>query len=125
TSAYKHSCSFITTAMGDTQSGEPEVLVMAREATWSAAMWDSRRRVVSAAMAVTSSDEHGQPASMDVYLPHVVLSMTRRASGSWVADRGPNPLGGVLVEPLAYDPELTRPFGRSRINRAVMNITDR
>lgn len=125
TSAYKHSCSFITTASGDTQSGEPEVLVMAREATWSAALWDSRRRVVSATMAVTSTDEFGQPASMDVYLPDTVLLMTRRPSGSWVADRRRNPLGEVLVEPLAYDPQLTRPFGRSRINRAVMNITDR
>lgn len=125
TSAYKHSCSFITTALGDTQSGEPAVQVMAREATWSAALWDSRRRVVSAMMAITAADDLGQPSSMDVYLPDAVLSLTRRPSGSWVADRRPNPLGEVLVEPLAYDPQLPRPFGRSRINRAVMNITDR
>lgn len=125
TSAYKHSCSFVTTAMGDTASGEPEVLVMAREAMWSSALWDSRRRVVSAAMAVTGTDDSFQPSSMDVYLPYAVLSLSRRPSGSWVADRRPNPLGEVLVEPLAYDPQLARPFGRSRINRAVMNITDR
>jgi hypothetical protein len=31
----------------------------------------------------------------------------------------------VLVEPLTYDPQLDRPFGRSRITRAVMDITDR
>lgn len=124
-SAYKHSCSFITTALGDVQSGEPEVLVMAREATWSAALWDSRRRVVSAALAITSVDEGGRPLSMDVYLPYAVLILERRPSGAWVTDRRPNPLGEVLVEPLAYDPQLTRPFGRSRINRAVMNITDR
>lgn len=124
-SAYKHSCSFITTALGDVQSGEPDVLVMAREATWSAALWDSRRRVVSAALAITSTDDGGQPTSMDVYLPDAVLIMSRRPSGAWVADRRPNPLGEVLVEALAYDPQLTRPFGRSRINRAVMNITDR
>lgn len=124
-SAYKHSCSFITTALGDVQSGEPEVLVMAREATWSAALWDSRRRVVAAALAITGTDDTGQPSSMDVYLPHAVLMMSRRPSGSWVVDRRPNPLGEVLVEPVVYDPQLTRPFGRSRINRAVMNITDR
>lgn len=124
-STYTHSCSFITTAMGDVQSGEPEVLVMAREATWSAARWDSRRRVVRDMLAVTATDDQGQPTAMDVMLPDVVLSLSRRPSGSWVADRRPNALNEVLAEPLVYDPSLTRPFGRSRINRAVMNITDR
>lgn len=124
-SAYKHSCSFITTAVGDTSSGEPEVLVMAREALWSSALWDSRRRVVSAAMAITEVDDQGEPSAMDVYLPDSVLIMSRRPSGSWTVDRRGNPLREVLVEPLAYDPQLTRPFGRSRISRAVMNITDR
>jgi len=124
TSAYKHSCSFITTARGDVRSGEPEVLVMARSAEWSAGLWDKRRRTVSASLAITGVDDQGRPSSMDVYLPHVVLLCSRRPSGGWVADRRPNPLGEVLVEPLAYDPQLDRPFGRSRISRAVMNITD-
>jgi len=124
TSAYKHSCSFITTARGDVRSGEPEVLVMARSAEWSAGLWDKRRRTVSASLAITGVDDQGRPSSMDVYLPHAVLLCSRRPSGGWVADRRPNPLGEVLVEPLAYDPQLDRPFGRSRISRAVMNITD-
>lgn len=124
TSAYKHSCSFITTALGDVASGEPEVLVLAREALWSAATWDQRRRGVSAAMAVTSTDDDGRPDGMDVYLPEWVLTLARRPSGSWVAERRANPLGEVLVEPIAYDPQLDRPFGRSRISRPVMNITD-
>ena len=34
TSAYTHSCSFMTTALGDVASGEPEVLIMARDALW-------------------------------------------------------------------------------------------
>lgn len=124
TSALKHSCAFITTARGDTQSGDPEVLIMARSAEWSAALWDKKRRAVSAALAITSVDANGRPDSMDVYLPEVVLTCNRRPSGSWVADRRVSRLGEVLVEPLTYDPQLDRPFGRSRISRAVMNITD-
>ena len=123
-SAFKHSCAFITTAVGDVQAGEPEVLIMARSAEWSAGLWDKRRRTVGAALAITDLDTDGRPTAMDVYLPDVVLSCTRRASGSWVAARLPNPLGEVLVEPLTYDPQLDRPFGRSRITRAVMNIVD-
>lgn len=125
TSAYKHACSFITTVGGDTAAGEPAVLVMARSAEWSTALWDKRRRVVRAALAITDVDQDGRPSAMDVYLPEVVLSCRRRASGSWVAGRVANPLGEVLVEPLVYDPQLDRPFGRSRVSRAVMDITDR
>lgn len=124
-STYTHSCAFITTANGDVQSGEPEVLIMAREALWSVAKWDKRRRVVASAMSITSTDDDGQPSHLDVFLPDVVLSLTRRPSGSWVAERRANPLGEVLVEPLAYKPSLDRPFGHSRINRAVTNATDR
>lgn len=126
TSALKHSCAFITTAKGDMQSGEPAVLVMPRSAEWSAALWDKRRRAVSAYLAVTNVDEHGRPDAMDVYLPDVVLRCTRRPSGaSWVADRRPSALREVLAEPITFDPQLDRPFGRSRITRAVMSITDK
>lgn len=124
-SAYKHSCSFVTTARGDVQSGEPEVLVMARSAEWSAATWDKRRRALSSFLAITSADDRGRPTSLTVMLPDVVLSCTRRASGAWVATRQNNPLREVLAEPLAYDPQLDRPFGRSRISRPVRDITDR
>lgn len=124
TSAYKHSCSFITTTLGDVQAGDPKVVVMARSAEWSTAIWDKRRRVVSAALTVNETTVDGQPSDMDVWLPDVVLSMTRRPSGSWTTERRRNPLGEVLIESLAYDPQLDRPFGRSRISRPVMNITD-
>ena len=123
-SAYKHSCSFMTTTIGDTESGEPDVLIMARSAEWSAATWDKRRRVVSAMLAITDVDQDGRPTALDVMLPEVVLSCRRRSSGSWVAVRQPNPLREVLAEPLAWDPQLDRPFGRSRITRPVMAITD-
>lgn len=123
-SALKHSCSFITTSRGDVQSGDPEVLIMARSAEWSAALWDKRRRAVSAAVAITGLDGDGRPNAIDVYLPNVVLTCEKRPSGSWVATRRDSKLGEVLVEPLTYDPQLDRPFGRSRITRPVMSITD-
>lgn len=124
TSAYKHSCSFITTARGDILSGEPAVTVLARSAEWSVGIWDKKRRITKAALAITDVDIEGRPSAMDVYLPDAVLLCSRRPSGAWTVDRRPNPLGEVLVEPLAFDPQLDRPFGRSRISRTVMNITD-
>jgi hypothetical protein len=124
-STYKHSCSFISTTLGDTTAGDPEVVVMARSAEWSAAIWDRTRRRVSSALAITDATDTGDPTDLILYLPDWVVTAERR-SGKWrVVDRQPNPLGVVLIEPLTYDPQLDRPFGRSRITRAVMDITDR
>lgn len=124
TSAYKHSCSFITTALGDEEAGDPKVVIMARSAEWSAAIWDKRRRCVGAMLAITSADDQGRPTSLYVDLPEVTITAQRRSSGSWVAERQDKPFTGVLVEPITYDPQLDRPFGRSRISRPVMSITD-
>lgn len=123
-SAYKHSCAFVSTTLGDVASGEPEVLVMPRSAETSAALWDRNRRALSAALAITDTDKDGRPIGLIAYLPDVVL-LCVKGGGGWLADRLPNPLGVVPVEPLTYDPQLDRPFGRSRITRAVMDITDR
>lgn len=123
TSALKHSCAFITTAKGDVRSGEPDVLIMARSAEWATAMWDKRRRCVSSALAVTEIDKDGNLTAFDVYLPEVVLSCKRYAAG-WTTIRRPQKLREVAVEALAYEPQLDRPFGRSRISRPVMSITD-
>jgi hypothetical protein len=125
TSSLKHSCAFITTAKGDVASGEPAVLIMPRSAEWSAATWDKRRRTTSAFLSISDVDEQGRPSAMDIYLPDAVLMCSRRPSGAWVADRRPNLLNEVLAEPVTYDPQLDRPFGRSRITRAVMSITDK
>lgn len=125
TSALKHSCAFITTARGDVASGEPEVLILARSAEWATALWDKRRRCVSSALAIVEVDPDGHPTAFDVYLPEIVLSCKKMAlGGSWVAIRRPQKLREVAVEPLAFEPQLDRPFGRSRISRPVMNITD-
>lgn len=123
-STYKHSCSFISTTVGDVASGEPEVVILARSAEWSSALWDKTRRRLSAALAVTATGDRGEPTAFVVYLPDFVLTVTKDG-GKWTVNRQRNPLGQPLVEPLTYDPQLDRPFGRSRISRAVMNITDR
>lgn len=122
-SAYKHSVSFITTTLGDEESGEPPVVVMAREAVWTTATWDRVRRRVSAGLAVTAVDEFERATAFTVYLPDAVLQVSTGKNG-FVADRLPNPLGVPLIEPLAYDPQLDRPFGRSRISRPLMSLTD-
>jgi hypothetical protein len=122
-STYKHSCAFLTVAGGDVQSGDPSIVVAARAADWSAALWDGRGRRISSAIAITDAAK-GVPTAFTMYLPDYTISCVR-TSGVWrVECRQDNPLRTPLVEPLRYDPQLNRPFGRSRISRPVIGLTN-
>lgn len=123
-SAYKHSCAFFTLTRGDRASGEPEIMLSGRSALWSGGLWDYTKRQLAAVLCAKHTNELNQPDAFDVYLPGVVLICTRQAGGSWVADRRPTGIPQVSAEVIAYDPQLDRPFGRSRISRAVMSSTD-
>ncbi len=121
--AYKHSVAFLTVTHGDVTAGEPEVIVQARDAEWSTALWDSHRREISAFLAVTSTDDSGQPNGIVLMLPGSTIVGSRPAV-KWRWDRRPGIPGRVLAEPLVHDPQLGRPFGRSRITREVRYLTD-
>lgn len=124
TSSYKHACAFITTTPGDVLSGEPEVVIQARSAEWTTAIWDKRRREMSAFLAVIDTDPTGAPTEMVLMLPGKVLSLRKTAGYRWSVDRRPMKLKRILAEMFPYDPQLDRPFGRSRISREVRYLTD-
>lgn len=123
TSAYKHSCAFLTVTAGDPTRQDPDVVIQARDAEMSAALWDKRRRELSAFLIIDSTDDHGQPDGAVLYLHHETYRLTR-TTGAWDAIPLGNRTGRLLVEPLVYDPQLNRPFGRSRITREVRYLTD-
>lgn len=116
-----HACAFITVTEGDVQSGEPEVLYLARAADMSAAVWDRRRRTLAGFLSILETDETG-PTEMVMYTPEWVYSMVKGVG--WSTSRIRNRLGEVAVARLAYEPELNRPFGHSRITRTAMGLTD-
>lgn len=123
-SSLVHATAFVSVTAGDVQAGEPEVMILARSALHGSAVWDRRRRGVSSALAIADVDEYtGEPTELVLYLPDRVVTCVKSGSG-WSVDRRPNPAGRVLVTPLVYRPELDRPFGHSRISRAVMQLTD-
>jgi len=120
-----HSVSFISTTPGDVQSGEPEVLIMAHSAMWTAGLWDRRRRAMRGMLAVGDIDDLGHPTELTILTPFEAVVCTKGAGGWYVEDARPNPLRRVGAEPMPFRPTLDRPFGRSRINRKVMSLTDR
>lgn len=124
TSALIHSVAFLSTTQGDVQSGEPEILVQARSGLYGTGIWDRKTRSLRAALSVADVAEDGTPTELVMYLPDRVGHVVRGPGGRWSAVWRRNPLGRVLVEPLIYRPDLDRPFGRSRVSRPVMSITD-
>ena len=131
TSALIHSCAFVFISRGMVEQGEPEVLISAKSAEDASALWDARRRRVSAALSVDDRDQDsGEATLLHLYLeamqgrPGRVLQIRRNNWGALEAVEVATFSGPVPVEVLPYQPSLTRPFGKSRITRAVMYQTD-
>lgn len=117
-----HGCSFLTVTSGDVQSGEPDVLLMARAAESSAAIWDRRKRALKGFLSITDSKD-SSATQMVMYTPQTVYTITRGMQGwSYVAQT--NPLNRVPVAPLVHKYELRRPLGHSRLTRASMYFND-
>lgn len=115
-----HACSFIVTVQGDTEAGEPAVLMLGHSAQDSTGEWDVRRRAMESFLHISELDESGEPTEMTLYLPNLNILMEKNGA-DWKVDRRAHSFG-VPVDPIRYRPRLGRPFGSSRITRAVLSI---
>lgn len=121
-----HSVAFVTTTPGDVAAGEPDVLIMFHSAMWATGLWDRRRRALKFGMLVTEVDGRGEPTELLLALPYQFVTCVKGAKGAWyVSDVAGHPLSRPPMEMLPFRPSLDRPFGRSRIDRVVMSLTDR
>ena len=126
TSELVTSPAFVTVTKG--QGDEPEVITSFYSALNACALWDWRRRRVRCGFTITDYDEtqlYGSiPSRLNFYTEGNVFDCWRSRNGRWSTRRMDNPQGRPLMEALCYRPSLDRPFGKSRISRAVMSITD-
>lgn len=124
-SALVQCCAFVWTTLGDVSAGEPRVVINTVSALNGTAIRDPRtRRLSSALQIVERSVDGGEPVVMVMALPDRVLTMVRQPGGRWDVDDRPHSLGRVPVEVIPFLPSLERPFGRSRISRPIMSLTD-
>lgn len=115
TSALTHSCAFVSLAQGF--DGEPESLWLTRSAEQATGIWDRRKRGLRAGLTV-SKNAAGETERIFVYFPDKSVEVT--VSGrNLVASIMPNHTGRLPLEVFRFRPNLRRPFGRSRITRAV------
>lgn len=120
-----HAVSWLVTIRGE--AGEPDVLILPRDANSATGVWDVRRRGLSSFLSITDQDDDGEPTEMTLYLRDgtsesggINILMEKRG-GRWTVSRRPHS-DGIPVDPLRYKPRLGRPFGSSRINRTVMSL---
>lgn len=120
-SSLTHSVSFLTVTPGG--PGEPDVLLLPTEATTATGIWDRRTNSLSDALVVTPGAD-GRSGTAVWYGRDHVTTFHVGVDGKTTYEQQVNRTGRVWVEPLVFKPDLSRPFGHSRISRAVMFLTD-
>ena len=114
-----HSCSFATVTMDE--NGKSRIDFYSAENA--AARWDDAKGRIAYGMTIAEFD-NGLPVDMTLYTDDAAVHVWRTQAGFWDWDAQPYRMGRPTMEALTYRPTFTKPFGQSRINRAVMSITD-
>ena len=117
TSQLINSVAFFTVSKG--LAGEPSTLISCYSAHDAAAIWDGRKKRIKAGLTVALRDEQGNPLTYYLYTDEAVVEITDSGARYY-----PHKQGRPLMEAIRYAPTIDRPFGKSRISRAVMSITD-
>lgn len=118
-SSLRYGPAFMFTTPGDESAGEPRVVFSAKSALEATCLQNPRTGVVTAALEMVSKSE------ALLYLPGMVLEV-EQAAGKWtVTAEHAQPHQLVLCEPVVWDWDLDRPFGRSRITRPIIGAIER
>lgn len=117
-SSLVHGVAFeVVTKGGD---GEPPVMITHTSALNGTGDWDDRLGRMTSFLSVAEWNKRGtQPEAWTLHLPGVIWTVRdgRAVKSEHVLE------DRIPVEPLVYKPRLDRPFGSSRISRAVIYLT--
>lgn len=120
--SFRHGVSFLVNTLGEAEKGEPLGSIHVKSAKNATGTWDARARRMSNLLSITSRDDSGSANGLALYLDGQTIIAERDDSG-WTVDRQEHPWG-VPAEPMVYGYSTDRPFGTSRISRAVMSLHD-
>lgn len=121
----KHGCVFATLSADDTVGCR----IRFHSTKSAAALWSGEKGRIDCGLAIidTVPDEKYR----DTWRPHIVNFYTDDAvivltmqNGYWSAKRHPHRMGRPLMEPMIWNATTGKPFGRSRLKRAVRSLID-
>lgn len=115
-----HSCAFASVSRGI----NTPVRISLYSAMNAAALWDYENDCILAGLTVTGVDNLNVPTSYNLFTADAVVAFQRDSHNNWSYTIMPHPMGKPLFVAFVNQPSLDRPFGRSRITRAIMSITD-
>lgn len=120
-----HGCMFATV-----QRVSDRAVVRMHNAESAVATWDVSEQRVGSGLVVADmrrTDWGGLkpvPVQANLHLPGRVVVLRRVLSTSWVAETLPTPLDRPMMEAFCFRPTGTKPFGQTRITRAVRYLVD-
>ena len=118
-----HGCTFATLTQKD---GHAQVNYHSAETA--SGLWDNDKQRISAGLAIidgakSNVDDTYRPSLVNVYMDDATWVIAYDGT-DWRATRVPHDMGRPMMEPMTYRADVSKPFGRSRITRAVMALTD-
>lgn len=93
------------------------------------ALWNGEKGRIDCGLAIidTMKDEKDEsrwvPSIVNFYTDTDLIVLHRTGS-LWAAERNPHPMGRPLMEPLIWNATNSKPFGRSRLKRAIRSLID-
>lgn len=121
----KYGCVFATLS-ADTDIG---CRIRFHSPATASALWNGEKGRIDCGFAIidTVQDEHQKdswrPALVNFYTDTAVIVL-RSSGSSWAAERKPHRMGRPLMEPLIWNATSNKPFGRSRLKRAIRSLID-
>lgn len=121
-----YGCHFMAFTRGNTGIGEPPVISWGFSALNATGLWDTRvPGRLRTGMTINRRDKQGNPLTIILYYPGEYITLTRRKYlGDWTVKRTINGTGRVTLVPMLFRPTPDKPWGQSRITRAMMGIVD-
>ena len=113
-----HSCAFATVGIG-----EGGARIDLHSAETAAARWDVAKGRIAYGLTIDNLD-NGKPIEATLYTDDAVVHLWAQPAGWWDWEIFPIKMGRPTMEAFAYRPTYRKPFGQSRITRAVMSLTD-
>ena len=114
-----HSCSFATVTLD--ADGKSRIDFYSAERA--AARWDDMHGRIAYGM-VIDVFENGVASEITMYTDNAAVHVWKNKSGFWDWEAQPYSMGRPTMEAITYRPTFVKPFGQSRISRAVISITD-
>lgn len=121
-----HGCAFWTLSAGPSQ--RLPVVIRQQSCETASGIWDDENDRIKAGLVIAAFDRRPgkghKPMVVNMYTSGAVLVFRRSRNNRWTMDRYPHMMGRPMMEAMVYSPTVAKPFGTSRISKAVMSITD-